>query len=615
MIKKIQFLFLSFILSFGASLYSQETIRILALGNSFSVDAIEENLHELGEAAGKTIIVGNLFIGGSSLTTHWTNASGNIPAYSYRKIIETGEKITTEKTTLLSAINDEKWDYISFQQSSGNSGRYDTYFPYFTDIVNYVKANNEYSGTTYTHHHTWAYPANSTTASFASYYKSNQLVMFNAILDAVYRATEQVGIEFIIPVGTAIQNARTSFIGDNLNRDGHHLNYLGQYIAACTWFEKLTNISVVDNNYVPITITKEEAKAAQLAAHNAVLAPKVITQINVTPPSNTRFKISADNTNLILWLNSDKSIDMTKDAQLMDVKTIGEKAFTRTAAQSIILSNTMREIHPQAFWYAPDLYEIIAPENNNYFKSFNGILYSKDEKLLHTFPNGKPKKDDNSEVINLLEGIEEIGSNSFREVRITKVVLPNSVRSIASSAFQNVQRLQELEMGSNIENIGLYAFYNCIGLTKIRISNPNPPIFEDTEKGAFGRPDIAATDRSFYENCTLYVPVGSKVRYSNPSIGGLWSKFKNIEEFTPSGLSKVENIKDVFSYSKHQGKISITNLTSMKQLVQLYSLNGELSHNLVLQGNTTAELTLSNGLYFAKVGNDVKKIFMNYTMQ
>lgn len=37
----------------------------------------------------------------------------------------------------------------------------------------------------------------------------------------------------IIPTGTAIQNARTSFVGDHMNRDGYHLDLkIGRYTAA-----------------------------------------------------------------------------------------------------------------------------------------------------------------------------------------------------------------------------------------------------------------------------------------------------------------------------------------------------------------------------------------------
>ena len=39
-------------------------IRILAIGNSFSQDAIENYLHQLAEASGKQTIIANMYIGG-----------------------------------------------------------------------------------------------------------------------------------------------------------------------------------------------------------------------------------------------------------------------------------------------------------------------------------------------------------------------------------------------------------------------------------------------------------------------------------------------------------------------------------------------------------------------
>lgn len=59
--------------------------------------------------------------------------------------------------------------------------------------------------------------------------------MYHAIVDAVKKAGKAYKIKMIIPTGTAIQNARTSFIGDHMNRDGHHLDVkVGRYTAACT---------------------------------------------------------------------------------------------------------------------------------------------------------------------------------------------------------------------------------------------------------------------------------------------------------------------------------------------------------------------------------------------
>lgn len=58
--------------------------------------------------------------------------------------------------------------------------------------------------------------------------------MYNAIIDCVKSEVLKHN-EFVnvIPSGTAIQNARTSSLGDSLDRDGYHLSYdLGRYIAG-----------------------------------------------------------------------------------------------------------------------------------------------------------------------------------------------------------------------------------------------------------------------------------------------------------------------------------------------------------------------------------------------
>src|SRR5690554_2286254 len=61
-------------------------IKVLAIGNSFSEDALENYLYELAESENIPIVIGNLFIGGASLEQHLNNAQSNAAAYSYRKI-------------------------------------------------------------------------------------------------------------------------------------------------------------------------------------------------------------------------------------------------------------------------------------------------------------------------------------------------------------------------------------------------------------------------------------------------------------------------------------------------------------------------------------------------
>ena len=83
---KIVVICMCILLLLAGGVYAQQkTVRILAIGNSFSQDAVEQYLHELAEAEGISTIIGNMFIGGCSLERHVKNARDNAPAYAYRK--------------------------------------------------------------------------------------------------------------------------------------------------------------------------------------------------------------------------------------------------------------------------------------------------------------------------------------------------------------------------------------------------------------------------------------------------------------------------------------------------------------------------------------------------
>lgn len=251
--------------------------RILAIGNSFSEDALESHLYELAKADGKTIVIGNMYIGGASLEDHAKNVTSNASVYSYRKIGIEGVKKTYPNVSIATALADEQWDYISFQQVSQNSGQFNTFETSLPIVYNYVKEKAKNPEVKYVLHQTWAYSQNSTHSGFANY-NNNQTTMYNAIVDAYNRAKPLINSNVLVPAGTAIQNARTSVVGDNFTRDGYHLSIpMGRYTAASTWFETIFGKSVVGNTYKPAELSAFEASIAQNAAHYAVLKPNEVT--------------------------------------------------------------------------------------------------------------------------------------------------------------------------------------------------------------------------------------------------------------------------------------------------------------------------------------------------
>ncbi len=266
----------------GAAGTQRDTVRILAIGNSFSEDAVEQNLHEIGMADGRVLIVGNMYIGGCSLARHLKNARENIADYAYRKVGADGVKVNRKGTTLEYALSDEHWDYVSFQQQSAQSGHYDTFVETLPELYAYVKERTS-PDTEFMLFQTWAYAWDCTTNEGFKDYDYNQDRMYESIVDAYNRAAKLVKIKTIIPCGTAIQNARTSFIGDHMNRDGYHLNKTyGRFTAACTWYEKIFG-GIMDNTYAPEGLPADYIEVAHRAAHEAVRHPDKVTGINVEP--------------------------------------------------------------------------------------------------------------------------------------------------------------------------------------------------------------------------------------------------------------------------------------------------------------------------------------------
>lgn len=273
--KQILLLLICLSISFSAQ---AKVIKILAIGNSFSADAIEQYLYELAAEGGDSLVIGNAYRGGQGFESHWKVVEKNKPEFEYHKVV--GGKNSNQRKTLLECIQDEEWDYIAFQQVSQDSGDYPTYEPWLTRLLEYVKQHVRNPKVKYALHRTWAYPQNSDHGAFKKYNK-DQLQMFRSIVDATNQSKKQhKEFRMIIPAGTAIQNARTSFIGDNFNRDGYHLTFgLGRYTAACTWLEKITKQKAIGKKFRPKGVSEEEALIAQKAAHYAVRHPDKVTEI------------------------------------------------------------------------------------------------------------------------------------------------------------------------------------------------------------------------------------------------------------------------------------------------------------------------------------------------
>lgn len=234
-------------------------MRILAIGNSFSQDSTA-HLTRLAQAGGEDFFVLNLYIGGCSLKRHWENMKANAAEYDEQFHGEpTGRKMSIDE-----ALAEGPWDVVTLQQASHDSGLWDSYEPYLTELAAHVREKAPQAKLWI--HQTWAYEIDSAHPEFVRY-DHDQKKMYAALKDAYSRAAAAIEAP-MIPCGDLIQTLRGlapfdyAAGGHSLCRDGFHMDLIyGRYAIAALWYSCLTGRDVRENTYIPC----EEASADMLA--------------------------------------------------------------------------------------------------------------------------------------------------------------------------------------------------------------------------------------------------------------------------------------------------------------------------------------------------------------
>ena len=246
-------------------------IRILCVGNSFSWDAVEQELVPLCAEEGVEVEIHNLYYGGCSLQQHAEFLLKDTAAYSHRVCTNSqGQsqcRLVKDTISLRQALQDGEYDYISLQQASHDSGIRGSYEPWLTMLIDTVRAYQPNAQLCWMQ--TWAYSRDAKHPAYPRYH-NNQQEMWDSIQACTRFVHHTHYTLHLIPCGLAVQNARQTKLGDTMCRDGYHLNYVyGRYTAACVWYELLTGKDVRRNRYKNPQMTNRQRRLTQRAAHKA----------------------------------------------------------------------------------------------------------------------------------------------------------------------------------------------------------------------------------------------------------------------------------------------------------------------------------------------------------
>ena len=136
------------------------------------------------------------------------------------------------------------------------------------------------------------------------------------------------------------------------------------------------------------------------------------------------------------------------------VTTISGSAFYGcNGLAEIHLPRTVSSIRAESFCFAKNIASITVDPANVTYKSIDGVVYTKDGKILVTVPPAKTE-------ITIPDTVEEIGYEAFRFSTCNFVAIPQSVRSISSLAFYS-SAISSVAIPGSVTNIASSAFYSC----------------------------------------------------------------------------------------------------------------------------------------------------------
>ena len=136
------------VLAQGVSSSSGETLRVFAVGNSFSQNATTY-LPQLAKAGGHELILGTAQTGGCSLERHWKAVEADLANPDSKEAKIYGGK------SLAEIISKGKWDVVTMQQYSLLSSDIETYRPFAQKL--YAHLRTLQPGAEIVVHQTWAY--------------------------------------------------------------------------------------------------------------------------------------------------------------------------------------------------------------------------------------------------------------------------------------------------------------------------------------------------------------------------------------------------------------------------------------------------------------------------
>lgn len=150
-----------------------------------------------------------------------------------------------------------------------------------------------------------------------------------------------------------------------------------------------------------------------------------------------------------------------------DVTAINSFAFSYcTNLPSITLPENCNSVSEYAFSGCKELKEILVQDGSLYYKSRDGILFSKHGDVLYKVPFAKDVRS-----FSIPSDVKKIGDRAFEETNIASLVLSDNLEEIGKYAFASCNNISDVIIPDNVVELGEGAFQSCKNLRSIVLSS------------------------------------------------------------------------------------------------------------------------------------------------
>lgn len=244
------------------------------------------------------------------------------------------------------------------------------------------------------------------------------------------------------------------------------------------------NVNAIGNTPQPTPVSTATPTVVPTATPTptATLAPTPTPTPIVTPEPNEDFEIDSDGV-LKHYKGTERNVVIPEGVVAID--SYAFQYYPANQIESVTFPNSLREIRTDAFMdcngitsaYIPagvtsfngasirgkHLKSYTVSEENPYYKSVNGIVFSKDGKCLVAFPSNM------GTAYTIPSGVTEIGDHAFIGCGLATLILPESLTVIGKGAFSGCESLLSLNIPESVSQIGEFAFLFATGLENITI--------------------------------------------------------------------------------------------------------------------------------------------------